>query len=83
MIVTKLSTKGQIVIPNEIRSGFDSGTVFAVTRKNDLIVLKKLKNYTEKELKEIAELDKIWSEIDEGKTKSYSKEEFFRAFDSW
>ncbi len=39
---SKLSTKGQIVIPKELRAGIEEGTLFAVFRKGDLIILKKV-----------------------------------------
>jgi AbrB family looped-hinge helix DNA binding protein len=40
----KMSSKGQVVIPNEIREliGADEGTVFAVTNDKDTVILKKL-----------------------------------------
>ena len=41
MQTTKLSTKGQIVIPDSLRKGFDEGTLFRIIRKNDLIVFVK------------------------------------------
>ena len=83
MEITKLSTKGQIVIPESIRREIDVGTPFTVIKQNDLIILKKVNGMTEKELKEIKELDKIWAEIDEGKGVSLSTEEFLNEMKSW
>lgn len=76
MLVTKLSSKGQVVIPSELRKDMKEGTAFAVLRKKDLIVLKKLKTYTKRELAEMAELDRLWKEIDAGKYAEYTPEEF-------
>ena len=44
MEITKISSKGQIVIPLKIRSelGIDEGSVVAVERMNDLVVIKKI-----------------------------------------
>lgn len=44
ILTTKMSSKGQIVIPNEIRLEFDmdEGTIFAVLGKKDTIILKKI-----------------------------------------
>jgi AbrB family looped-hinge helix DNA binding protein len=44
MEITKISSKGQIVIPLKIRSelGISEGSVVAVERMNDLIVLKRI-----------------------------------------
>ncbi|MCX9026286.1 MAG: AbrB/MazE/SpoVT family DNA-binding domain-containing protein [Candidatus Methanoperedens sp.] len=40
---TKMSTKGQIVIPKKLREGFEEGTPFAVIRDRDTILLKKIR----------------------------------------
>lgn len=83
MLVTKLSTKGQIVIPREVRDNFKEGTTFSVIRKNDLIIFKKMKDYSSDELKEIEELDLIWKEIESGKATKKTKKQFLRELDSW
>lgn len=83
MEITKLSTKGQVVIPEEFRKDLETGTAFAVTRKDDLIVLKKLKGFNSRELEELNELQKIWKDIDQGRAKSYSKKDFMKELESW
>jgi AbrB family looped-hinge helix DNA binding protein len=40
---TRMSTKGQIVIPKKLRAGFEDGTPFAVIRDRDTIILKQIK----------------------------------------
>jgi len=60
METTKLSTKGQIVIPEKLRSDLDEGTTFIITRKGDFIILKKIEGLTQKEQKTLADqIDKI------------------------
>ena len=83
MKITKLSSKGQIVIPEKIRKDIDVGTGFVVTRKNDLIVLKIIEGLTKEEEKEMTELDAIWKDIDSGNCKSYGVEEFFEEMKKW
>ncbi len=83
MQVTKLSSKGQVVIPEKIREDMKVGTPFIVTKKGNLIILKEVKGLTEEEKKEMKELDKIWKDIDEGKCVTLSEEEFFKEMDSW
>lgn len=83
MEITKLSTKGQIVIPESLRKGLQTGTPFVVSRQKDLIILKEVKDFTKKEMEEIKELDKIWKEIDSGKCESYTEEEFFKKMKEW
>jgi len=42
--ITKVSSKGQLVIPLKIRSelGIDEGSVVAVERMNDMVIIKKI-----------------------------------------
>lgn len=83
MEITKLSTKGQIVIPESMRKGFEVGSAFRVIRKGDLIVLKGIEGFNEEEMKEMKELDGIWKDIDSGKSESYSVEDFFKKLKEW
>lgn len=48
----KMSSKGQIVIPRDIREEIhaDEGTVFAVVRSKDSVVLKKISTPSKEEL---------------------------------
>ena len=83
MEITKLSSKGQIVIPEKIRNNIEIGTAFGVTRKEDLIILKKIEGLTNKEKEELEELNKTWKDIDKGNCKSYEVEEFFEEMKKW
>ena len=83
METTRLSTKGQIVIPEKVRRGIREGTVFMVTRQDDLIVLKKIDGLTEEEKEEVRELDRIWKDIDAGRCTTYTEKEFFARFKEW
>ena len=83
MEITKLSTKGQVVIPEKIRKGIEVGTPFTVTRKDGLIVLKSVNGLTNKEKKELEELNEIWRDIDAGRCETYSEKEFFIKLKKW
>ena len=83
MEITKLSTKGQIVIPEELRKNFNVGTPFIVSKKDDLIILKKVGGLTKEEMREMNELNKIWKEIDKGKCETYTETEFFEKLKEW
>lgn len=83
MEITKLSTKGQIVIPENLRKGLQTGTPFIVSKQEGLIVLKEVKDLTKQEMQEMKELDKIWKDIDGGKCESYTEEEFFKKMKEW
>lgn len=83
MEITKLSTKGQIVIPESIRKEFEVGSSFKVIKKGDLIVLKEIESFSKEEIEEMKELDKIWKDIDCGKGITLGKEEFLKEMESW
>lgn len=52
ILTTKISSRGQVVIPKELRKDLAEGTPFAVNRKDDAIILKKIK------------LDTKWDDMD-------------------
>ncbi|MFT4308893.1 MAG: AbrB/MazE/SpoVT family DNA-binding domain-containing protein [Candidatus Woesearchaeota archaeon] len=83
MNITKLSTKGQVVIPEKLRKDYNVGESFTVYKVKEMIVLKPIKDLTKEEEKELKELEKIWAEIDQGKAKKYSEKEFFKAMSKW
>ena len=64
MEITKVSTKGQIVIPQEIRKelGIESGTSMVVTKMKDYVLLKKIKiPDLKKEFEELTKFGEAWS----------------------
>ncbi len=83
MEVTKLSTKGQIVIPESLRKDLLPGTSFNVIKKGGIIALKKIDGFTEDEIEEMKELDAIWKQIDSGKGTVQAKEEFLKEMEGW
>ena len=83
MEITKLSTKGQIVIPEKLRSNLNVGEAFVVVRKENLLVLRKIEGLSKDEIQELEELQKIWNEIDGGRCKTSTQEEFIKEMESW
>jgi AbrB family looped-hinge helix DNA binding protein len=49
--ITRLSSRGQVVIPKNLREGLEEGTPFVVSKNGDVIVLKKIP------------IDKAWEEF--------------------
>lgn len=60
---TKLSSKGQVVIPKKLRFGLGEGTLFAVSRKDDLIILKRVETDLEKFRRLTKKFEKIAKKI--------------------
>ena len=80
---TKTSSKGQIVIPSKIRKKLNigSGSLLAVTAQDNLIILKKVSsNISSKDMMTLKLIEEEWEEIDKGKYKVRSKNEFFKEF---
>lgn len=82
----KASSKGQIVIPSDIRKKLkiESGSLLAVTAQDDLIVLKKVSsNISPANMKTLKLIEEAWKDIDNGNYKVRSKESFFKEFNEW
>lgn len=83
---TKTSSKGQIVIPSKIRKKLNigSGSLLAVTAQDDLIILKKVSSdISSKDMMTLKLIEEAWEDIDKGKYKVRSKDEFFKEFREW
>jgi AbrB family looped-hinge helix DNA binding protein len=84
--ITRASSKGQIVIPKGIRQSLDmkSGSLFIVTERNKMIILKKLdQRITKEDMKTLKLVEEAWKDLESGKYKIYPKDEFFKEFSKW
>ena len=85
---TKLSSKGQIVIPKEMRKDFKEGDNLLILEDSDCIVIKKphslKKNFIE-DIEFAKRTDALIEEYERnpGKYKSYTGEEFLEEIDKW
>lgn len=69
--ITKMSSKGQIVIPLEMREGFHEGEKFVVIKAGKQLLLKSVKDFGEnivEDLEFARRTEEAW--------KSYSRREF-------
>ncbi len=84
--LTKLSSKGQIVIPSEIRERLNikKGSIFAVTTNKEMIILKKLDSRMKAEdIESLKIIEEAWDDIEKGNYKKISKEKFFEELAEW
>ena len=84
--IVKLSSKGQVVIPSELRNGFNEGDKLLIIRNGDKIVIEKASEMDEK-LNEDLEFAKrtaeAWKDIGEGRFKKMSTEDFLKEIRSF
>ena len=84
--ITKMSSKGQVVIPQEMREGLAEGEELVVIKNNKQIILEKMKDFN-KNLKEDLEFAKrteeAWKRIEAGEGIEMDFDEFIKEMKKW
>ena len=84
--VTRMSSKGQIVIPSEMRGDLKEGDELLIIKDDERIILKKAEKITE-EMKEDLEFAKrteaAWKEIEAGKGIEMEFDDFINEMKKW
>ena len=73
MAITKMSSKGQIVVPAEMRQDIHEGEKFIIIRNDRQIILEKVSEFDKK-----LEEDLIFAKKTEEALKKYEKGEFIK-----
>ena len=84
--ITRMSSKGQIVIPKSMRKGFKEGEKIVVIQNEDQIILKNAKNFDEnlEEDLEFAErTEEAYKEIEKGNYTEESADDFLNKLENW
>jgi AbrB family looped-hinge helix DNA binding protein len=84
--ITRASSKGQVVIPEDIRKKLkiQKGSIFAVTSKNEMIVMKKLESKISKaDLKTLKIVEEAWKDMENGRYKVLSPDKFSKELARW
>ncbi|MBI4894257.1 MAG: AbrB/MazE/SpoVT family DNA-binding domain-containing protein [Candidatus Aenigmarchaeota archaeon] len=84
--ITRMSSKGQIVIPRRLRDSMNikEGEMLAVMSGRDSIVLKKIDiKLTRSEKDDIEAIEKAMGDAASGKLKALGKKEFLRELAKW
>lgn len=77
--ITKISSKGQIVIPSSMRKDIDIGEEFLIIKDHNRLIMKKISEVTEKlkeDLRFAKRVEKAWKAYEKGKFKSLSANKF-------
>ena len=77
--IITISSKGQIVIPQEMREGLEEGDKLIVIKNGDQLILKKTENFDkniEEDLEFAKRTEEAWKRYEKGEFRSASIEEF-------
>ncbi len=77
--ITRMSSKGQVVIPSEMRAGFKEGEKLVIIKANDQIIMKRAADFDknlEDDIKFAKRTEEAWKEYEKGHFKSMTMEEF-------
>ena len=84
--ITKMSSKGQIVIPAEMREDIKEGEKLLIIRDKTHILLRKASTMDEKlreDLEFARRTEEAWKEYDKGHFKSMSAKQFLKEMEKW
>ena len=77
--IIKMSSKGQIVIPLDMRKGIKEGDKLFIIQNEGKLIIKKASESDEnfqEDLEFARRTEKAWKQIEEGKCKTYTLKEF-------
>jgi len=86
MNITKMSSKGQIVIPVEMRKDMKEGEEFLILKDDNRIILQKVKKVTEKlreDLEFAKRTEKAWQRIEKGQGIKMDFDDFIAEMKKW
>jgi len=84
--ITKLSSKGQVVIPASMRADLSEGDKLILIRNNDQFIMKKaskLKKNFEEDLIFARRTEEAWKSYERGEFKSMDAKDFLKALEKW
>ncbi len=84
--ITRMSSKGQIVIPREMREGFKEGEKFVIIKADKQIILKRVAEFDEnieEELEFARRTEEAWKRYDEGKFEEMEFDDFLKEAEKW
>lgn len=77
--ITKMSSKGQVVIPTEMREGISEGEKLLIIQNDGQLIMKKvskLNKNLEEDLEFARKTEEAWKRYDKGEFVSMSKDKF-------
>lgn len=84
--ITRMSSKGQVVIPSELREGFEEGEKLLVIKSEGRLILKKARDMDEKlkdDLIFAKRTEEAWKRYEKGEFKTMSADDFLKELEKW
>ena len=84
--ITKISSKGQVVIPREMRDNLNEGDKILIIRSNDRLIMKKATKLDEnlkKDLDFAKRTEEAWKSYERGEFKSMDSNDFLKELEEW
>jgi len=84
--ITKMSSKGQIVIPQEMRSAFKEGDKIVIIQNGDHMIMKKADKFSkqlEEDLIFAKRTEAAWKKYEQGKFKTMEFDDFVEEVKKW
>jgi len=84
--ITKMSSKGQIVIPVELREGIKEGEKLIVIRSNGKLIMKKASKLDQNLVDDIEfarKTEEAWKSYERGEFKSMDSKDFLKELAKW
>ena len=84
--ITRMSSKGQIVIPQGMRLGIGEGEKILIIQGENSLILKratKMDEQFQEDLEFAKRTEEAWKRYDKGEFHSYSKEDFLKKLEKW
>ena len=81
-----MSSKGQVVIPKEMRKGIKEGEKLIIIDNGRQLVIERVKDLDknfEEDLEFARRTEEAWKDIDDGRYQTYSAEEFLKKLKEW
>lgn len=84
--ITKISSKGQIVIPQEMRKNLKEGEKLVLIKNGEQIILKKMDDFDknlEEDLEFAKRTEEAWKAYDRGEFASMDFDDFMKEIKKW
>ncbi len=84
--ITKMSSKGQVVIPREMRKDIKEGEKLVVIKAGKQIIIERVKDFDknlEEDLEFARRTEEAWKRYEKGEFTEMSAEDFLRKLKKW